>query len=328
MKKRLLSIVSLMIILAVILSACGGTAASSSPAPTGSEGGAKTLKKVGIVHFSQSWEIYIKMEKAIREMAAKDGVEIITADGAGDTNKQISGIDAMLAANVDGVICVTGDSDALEPSVKKLQQNGIAYISLFMSVESSTVDILVNEYDYGYAIGTLAGKWAQANFPGENLQAALLRMHDYKPGIERGKGMQDAFTKEFPTGEVVNDQHSVDVESAMKATEAILQANPDTKIFMCDSDDTGAIGANEVLKAKVKAEEQSKYCVIGADGTGQALDIIKEGGMYRGTIDIMPDQIGIQAYGLIKEYVEGKTPEKTQYIAFKPVDTALAQAEY
>ena len=77
-------------------------------------------------------------------------------------------------------------------------------------------------------------------------------MHDYRPGVQRGQGMRDAFAKEFPTGKIVSDQNSVDVETAMKATEAILQANPNVRIFMTDSDDTGAIGAYEVLESQGK----------------------------------------------------------------------------
>jgi len=48
-------------------------------------------------------------------------------------------------------------------------------------------------------------------------------MQDYVPGIERGKGQREAFLKEFPPG-IVADVNGVDVDTAMKSTEAILQA--------------------------------------------------------------------------------------------------------
>src|SRR4030067_333547 len=279
---------------------------------------AKTLKKIGVIHYLQSWEMYVIMQEAIDEIAKKEGVEIVVADGNGDAGKQIQAIETMMNSGVQGIISVTVDGQSLEPSVQKLKEKGIPFISLFTEVPSATVNVYVDEYEYGYAIGTLAGKWAQKNFPGQEIEAALLRMHDYRPGVQRGQGMRDAFAKEFPTGKIVSDQNSVDVETAMKATEAILQANPNVKIFMTDSDDTGAIGAYEVLKAKVKPENYGEYAVIGADGTSQGLKYVKEGGMYRGHVDVLPAKLGVDAYNFIKDLVAGKQVEPKQFVELLP----------
>jgi len=308
-------------------SAASPTQAPVAPAvPAATE--APKLKKIGVIHQLQSWEMYVIMQNAIEKLAKEEGVEIISADGNNDSGKQIQAIETMMNAGVQGIICVTIDGQSLEPYVKKLNDKGIVFISLFTEVPSATVNIYVDEYKYGYAIGTLAGKWAQKNFPGEALEAALLRMHDYRPGIQRGQGMRDAFAKEFPTGKIVSDQNSVDVETAMKATEAILQANPNVRIFMADSDDTGAIGAYEVLKAKVKPADYDKYCVIGADGTSQGIKYVKEGGMYRGDVDVLPAQLGIDAYNYIKDLLAGKTIDPKQYVKFLPVDYETAIAKY
>jgi len=321
MMKKLFTCLALVLAIVMIFSACSSGASPVAQSDSG-------LKKIGVVHQFQSWEMYVIMQQAIEELAKQEGVEIITADGKEDAGKQIQAIETMMNSGVQGIICVTIDGEALEPSVKKVVDKDIVFVSLFTEVPSATVNIYVDEYAYGYSIGTLAGKWAQTNFPGERLEAALLRMHDYRPGIQRGQGMRDAFTKEFPTGEIVSDQHSVDVETAMKATEAILQANSDVKIFMTDSDDTGAIGAYEVLKAKVKPEDYDKYCVIGADGTSQGIKYVKEGGMYRGDVDILPYDLGIRGYNIIKDFVAGNEVEAKQYVDFLEVDYAIANEKY
>jgi ABC-type sugar transport system substrate-binding protein len=275
-----------------------------------------------------SWEMYVIMQAAIEKLAKTDGVELVVADGEGDAAKQIQAIETMANSGVQGIICVTIDGQALEPSVAKLKEKGIVFVSLFTEVPSATVNVYVDEYKYGYAIGTLAGQWAQKNFPGQAIEAALLRMHDYRPGIQRGQGMRDAFAKEFPTGVIVSDQNSVDVQTAMSATEAILQANPNVKIFMTDSDDTGAIGAYEVLMAKVKPENFNQYAVIGADGTSQGIKYVLEGGMYRGDVDVMPAQLGIDSYNFIKDILGGKTVDQKQYVKFLPVDYQTALEKY
>jgi ABC-type sugar transport system substrate-binding protein len=294
-------------------------AAAPTQAPAAAPTEAKKLVKIGVIHQLQSWEMYVIMQKAIEEIAKKDGVELVVADGNGDANKQIQAIETMMNSGVQGIICVTIDGAALEPSVKKLKEKGIVFVSLFTAVPSATVNVSVDEYKYGYAIGTLAGQWAQKNFPGKPLEAALLRMHDYRPGVQRGQGMRDAFAKEFPTGKIVSDQNSVDVETAMKATEAILSANPNVKIFMTDSDDTGAVGAFEVLKAKVKPEQYNEYAVIGADGTSQGLKYLKEGGMFRGDVDVQPAKLGVSSYNYIKDILAGTQVAAQQYVDFLPI---------
>ena len=314
----LLKAISVIFVFVIALAACTPAAAPEE----------KSLKKIGVIHYLQSWEMYVIMQEAIDKIAKEDGVEIVIADGNGDAAKQIEAIETMMNSGVQGIIAVTVDGQALDPSVQKLNEKGIPFISLFTEVPSAAVNVYVDEYEYGCAIGTLAGQWSQENFPGEEIEAALLRMHDYRPGVQRGEGMRDCFAKEFPTGKVVSDQNTVDVETGMKATEAILQANPNVRIFMADSDDTGAIGAYEVLKAKVKPEDYDQYAVIGADGTSQGIKYVKEGGMYRGNVDVLPAQLGIDAYNMIKDIVAGKQVDPTQFVKFLPIDYETAMEKY
>ncbi len=309
------------------LAACTPKAATTQ-APAAPTPEAKKLVKIGVIHQMASWEMYVIMQAEIEKLAKADGVELVVADGEGDAAKQIQAIETMANSGVQGIICVTIDGQALEPSVVKLKEKGIVFVSLFTEVPSATVNVYVDEYKYGFAIGTLAGTWAQKNFAGKKIEAALLRMHDYRPGIQRGQGMRDAFAKEFPTGVIVSDQNSVDVQTAMSATEAILQANPDVKIFMTNSDDTGAIGAYEVLMAKVKPEQYGEYAVIGADGTSQGIKYLKEGGMYRGDVDVMPGQLGIDSYNFIKNILGGSQIDQKQYVKFTPVDYETAIKNY
>jgi ribose transport system substrate-binding protein len=328
----LIQAILVIFILVIALSACTPKAApTEAPQPAVTEEPApqaKPFKKLGVIHYLQSWEMYVIMQEAIDKLAKEQGVEVVYADGNVDAAKQISAAETMMNSGVDGIISVTVDGQAMEPTVQKLNEKGIPFVSLFVEVPSADVNVYVDEYKYGCAIGTLGGQWAQKNFPGQELEAALLRMHDYKPGVERGKGMRDCFAKEFPTGKIVSDQNSVDIETGMTATEAILQANPNVKIFLADSNDTGAIGAFEVLKAKVKPEDYDKYAVIGADGTSQGIKYLKEGGMFRGDVDVLPYQLGEDAFNMIKALLAGEMIEQKQFVKFSPVDYETAIEKY
>ena len=111
----------------------------------------------------------------------------------------------------------------------------------------------------------------------------------------------------------------------MSATEAILAANPDCRVFLCDSDDTGAIGAYQALMSSVDEADYDKYVVIGADGTAKGIELTAEGGMYRGTVDLQNDKLGEQAYNIVMDLAAGKDVETPQYLNVKPVDYEAAQ---
>ncbi|MEA5003143.1 MAG: sugar ABC transporter substrate-binding protein [Christensenella sp.] len=300
--------------------ASASAAADKSAAPLA----AGEFKKLGLVHNMQSWQMYQVMEKAIKAQCDAAGVELVVADANGDANKQLQLIETMMNSGVNGIIVVTIDGPTLEDVAKRCTENGVALVSMYIELENATANMLVDEYKYGYAIGEMGAQYMAENFPGEEVEVALLRIHDYLPGIDRGRGMEDALKELFPTAKIVNDQNSVDVESAMKMTEAILAGNPNTRMFLADSDDTGAIGAYEVLKAKVKPEDQAKYCVIGADGVPQAFGYIKEDGMYRGTVALDNKEIGNTAFAIVADALAGKEFERVQYCSFEEVTKANA----
>ncbi len=302
--------------------AAGESAAADKPAAKLAAG---DFKKLGLVHNVQSWQMYQVMERAIKAKCDAAGVELVVADANGDANKQLQLIETMMNSGVNGIIVVTIDGPTLEDVAKRCTENGVALVSMYIELQNATANMLVDEYQYGYEIGKMGAQYMAENFPDEELEVALLRIHDYLPGIDRGRGMEDAVKEFYPTAKIVNDQNSIDVESAMKSTEAILAGNPNTRLFLADSDDTGAIGAYEVLKAKVKPEDQAKYCVIGADGVPQAFGYILEGGMYRGTVALNNLEIGNTAFQICADALAGKEFEKVQYCSFEEVTKANAQ---
>jgi ribose transport system substrate-binding protein len=311
---RKISLVLLSILLVVLLlAACGSPSGGS-----GSSGG-KELKKIAVVHYLQAWQMYQIMTGFLQEACDAEGIEMVVVDANLDANKQLQLIETQMNSGVDGIIVITLDGPTLEDVAKRCADKGIAFTSLFTEVENASCNMYVDEYDYGYQIGKLGAEYYAKNFPGEAIETGLLRMHDYLPGIQRGEGMRQAVADVFPTGVIVNDQHSVDVESAMSSTEAILAGNPDTKMFLTDSDDTGAIGAYEVLKARVAAADQDKYCVIGSDGTMQAFGYIAENSMYRGTIALDMKAIADDLFKVTVDTFYGNPFEPKLYVTYEAV---------
>ena len=307
-------VLSLILVMTICLSGCG--------APKKDSDG---IKKIGFLHQDATWEMYQVQEAAVKALCDEKGIELVSANPSSDPAKQLEQFESLVNSGCDAIISVTVDGTVLESAVKSAVESGVIVLSEFVPVEGASCNIEVDEYGYGVAIGSLAGKYCAEHFEGERIECALLRMFDYEPGIERARGMRDSFLELFPTGVIVNEQDSVDVESAMSATEAILAANPDCRVFLCDSDDTGAIGAYQALMSYVDPADYDKYVVIGADGTDKGFELTAEGGMYRGTVDLQNEKLGQQAFQIIMDLSEGKEVETTQYLNVLPVDYEIAK---
>jgi len=315
MKKFIVLLLSVMLV-AFVMIGCS----PASPAGGGGGGGERQMEKLACVHYLQAWQMYQIMTDFMQETCDEKGIELVIVDANLDANKQLQLIETMMNSGADGIFVITLDGPTLEDVAKRCAEQGIGFTSLFTEVENASGNMYVDEFDYGYQIGKLGCEYMAANFPDETIEVGLLRMHDYLPGIDRGRGMEAAVAEFLPNGVVVNDQHSVDVESAMSATEAILAGNPNTRLFLTDSDDTGAIGAYEVLKARIAPEDQHKYCIIGADGVMQAFGYIAEGGMYRGTIALDMKAISDMAFNMTNDAFLGVPFESIQNVDYVAVD--------
>ena len=74
-------------------------------------------------------------------------------------------------------------------------------------------------------------------------------------------------------------------DMGMTAAENILTAHPEV-VAILGINDSGALGAYETCVAQ--GVDTDKFYIGGNDGTQQALELIKEGTIYRGSVDLNP----------------------------------------
>ena len=99
--------------------------------------------------------------------------------------------------------------------------------------------------------------------------------------------------------------------------ENILQANPDVDVLVCVND-AGALGGYEAVMAAGK--ESDTFYIGGLDATQEALDKIKEGTIYRATVDIQPYETGKLFVDTALEVLSNGPIEDTIVIPMKVVD--------
>ena len=179
----------------------------------------------------------------------------------------------------------------------------------------SNLNINLNDFDYGYTGGLLAGEWI-VNELGGSAKVAILGHPEIEALIRRTDGIQAGILEVAPGAEIVALQSAHTPERGMSATETILQAHPDVKVI-AGYNDAGALGAMEAVRAMGLATDD--FGVFGLDATAEAINAIKNGTIFRGTVDIDPYGTGVLVIDTAVEVIENGPKTEMVMIPMKPV---------
>ncbi len=276
--KRVLAVI-LALILATSLAACGGTSAgntpaSDEPAPS-TEASAADGGKIII---GASWQDlkneYIKgLADAAESYCAANGIELISVDGAGKPETQISQIETFITQGVSAIILNPYDSDGCIPAAVKAKEAGIPCI-LVCSVLSdmSSVTSFVGSNDVN--AGKMEAQLIADTIGGKGNVVILRGPNGHSAEVNRSEGILSVL-QNYPDIKVVFDQTANwDRAEAMSLMENWLQTGTEINGVISENDEM-AIGAFNALEAAGKADTP----VVGIDGIADAYRSISEGGM-------------------------------------------------
>lgn len=261
---------------------------------------------------------FVEVSRGVQDRCNELGIEVNIVDGKADVANQITAFENFISKKLDGIIISPIDETALVPSVKAAKDAGIPVISGNQLVEGSDAFITVPEYDYGFAIGEEAGKWIKEHLDGK-AKVAIFDYPELESIIDRGNGIQEGILSQAPDAEIVARQSANNPEKGMANMENILQANPDVQVLACVND-AGALGAYEAVMAAHKDSEQ--FFIGGLDATDEALNKIKDGSIYRATVDIQPYESGKLFVDTLLEVMQNGPIQETINIPMKVVNAS------
>ncbi|MBU9724729.1 sugar ABC transporter substrate-binding protein [Diplocloster modestus] len=261
---------------------------------------------------------FVEVSRGVQARCDELGIEVNIVDGKADVANQITAFENFISQKLDGIIISPIDETALVPSVKAAQDAGIPVISGNQLVEGSDAFITVPEYEYGFAIGEEAGKWIKEKLDGK-AKVAIFDYPELESVIERGNGIQAGILSQAPDADIVARQSANNAEKGMANMENILQANPDVEVLACVND-AGALGAYEAVMAAHK--DSDRFFIGGLDATDEALNKIKEGGIYRATVDIQPFESGKLFVDILIKVMQEGPIEETINIPMKVVNAS------
>ena len=252
-----------------------------------------SAKKLKVAY--STWDIanpyFGQIAKGVEDRCNELGYEISINDSKKDATKQVDAVENYILQKVDIIIISPFDSVSMQLLVKKAKDAGIVVINWNQEIGGGApVDAFVTipEYVYGTAIGTNAGNWIKDKLNGK-ADVAVLDLPTVESVIQRANGIIDAIKKLAPEAKVVATQSASNPEEGMRAMETILQANPTVEVVV-GVNDGGALGAYEAIMAANKATDN--FFVGGGDALPEALQLIKDGTIYRATVDIDPYNSG------------------------------------
>lgn len=322
MVRKILCTVLAILMVTAVLTGCvssqpAGTPKEETKAATTAAPKQEEAKKIriGFAVMDLANPYFVSIANGFKAQCEKLGIEATVTDSKMDATTQVNAIENYIASKMDVIICAPVDPKAIEPLVKKAHEAGIKFLSEAQMVEGSDGFITLDEYSYGLVGGKMAGEWLKNNAKGP-VEVAVLDLPELKPIIDRARGLEDGVKEMYPEAKIVAHQSASTPETGMKAAETILQANPNVKVIVAIND-AGALGAYEVVKSMGK--DKADFYVGGLDATAEAIAKMKEGGAYRGTVDIDPVGTGaLCADTALKILKEGPLKEKI-LIPMKPV---------
>ena len=278
--------------------------------------GAKDEKlRVGYVTMDITSPYFISMIDGMKEKAEELGIELSVHDGKYEAQPQIDAMETLITQKVDVIILSANDTEALQPMVDKAKEAGIKVIAANVEMKNVDAFVSLDEYEYGFMGGEIAGKYIAENMDGK-AEVAVLTFSQIPAVLNRSKGLIEGIQKHAPNVKVVAEVDANDRESGMTAAENILQANPNVNVVVGVSDDA-VLGAYEAFMAANRTGDD--VCLVGLDAVEEALQKVNDNTIFRGTVDIAPFESGKNIIETAKKVVEEGSIEDMIKFPMTPV---------
>jgi ribose transport system substrate-binding protein len=298
-----------LVAVALVAAACGGTPASSSPTPTGKA--FIPLISKGFQH--QFWQAVKQgAEKAATQFNVR--IDFQGPENESQVDKQLEMLQTVLNQKPSALCFAALDSKAAIPLLQKFKDAKIPVIGFDSGVDSD-IPLATAATDNIAAAGAAADKMA-ALIGGAGEVAIVAHDQTSRTGIDRVKGFTDQIKNKYPNIKIVATQYGGgDQLKSTDLTKAILQANPNLK---------GVYGANEgsaigVLNGVKESGKSGKVTVIGYDSGQQQMDAIRAG-TEAGAITQDPIGIGFKCVEAAVNALKGQALQKNIDTGFKYYD--------
>ncbi|GAA0308973.1 ABC-type sugar transport system substrate-binding protein [Gracilibacillus halotolerans] len=314
--------------LAFIFIACGNNSETDGEASenTSEDSGTNTNNTesaedngvIGMTVLDLGNPFFVQLTEVVGELAEAEGYTLNVNDPRDDVNSQVDAIQDFISQGVDAIIVTATDQNVINEAIQEAKDAGIPVVAHTTKLENADAWVGADEYSMGLALGQQAGEWILENHSGDG-EVGILNFDQIEQVIQRKEGIIDGIHEHAPNVEVVADQQAGDPNSGYNVAEGFIQANPDL-VGIFGINDAGALGA---YNAAVGAGKDSDaFAVGGIDAVPEAVEAIKEDGIYKFTVDQQPGVTGQTLFEKAFALINGEAVEEETEIEVKAVNSS------
>lgn len=246
----------------------------------------------------------------VEAKAAELGVELITANAQGDSNKQVSDIENFLTMDVDAVIIGGGEGPAFAPVMQKMAEMGIPCITVDITSEYSTCNLTSDNFNGGeqlalYVTNKLGGKGNILALDTPGWHSLEIRLRMLEAVIMDYPDLNVVQTISIGTQDAVNNYY--------KEVKSYLQGNSDIDAIYC-SWGLAAVGASQAVR---ELGLQDEIFVVCTDADQVVLEEMRQADSpLTAVVGQYPDRLGS---GAVEMAVSAASGNQVPGEAYAPI---------
>jgi ribose transport system substrate-binding protein len=276
--------------------------------------GCAKKKDKTVIGFSQMennnpWRI--AETNSIKDEAAKraDRFDLVLTDAQGQTSKQVSDVEDMIARKVDAIFLAPREFEGLAPALQAAKK---AKIPVFLidreAAGKAGEDYVVFLGSNFVEQGKRAAEWLAKQTNGKAGIVELTGTAGSSVARDRSEGFKQELTKHADMKVIASQTGDFSRAQGQKVMENIIQAKGQEITAVYAHNDEMALGAIQALKAAGRKPGQD-VTIVSVDGEKAALEAILRGELGA-TVESNP-RFGKLAFDTLEKFLKGeKIPEK------------------
>lgn len=290
--------------------ALGGTGRLAGARAGAQEGTPVPIK--GQIAFGQpdrTADVYKPLIAGAKLEGAARGYEVLESFAEGRADKQVAEINTWIGSGVKAMTILPLDEKAMQPAIERAHEAGIVFVSYSDIIPNADGYTIFDSQQGGEMVGDWVAAWINETLGGE-AEIASLTADFHETGRQRIGGAEARIAAGAPNTSVVSRTEAVLAPDAFKATQSILQANPNVNVILCIADD-GCLGAAQAFEAT--GRDPNTMCIVGWDGSREVMRRILAGGPIRatGALDLLA--IGRSAVAVPANILENVEPKNMNH---------------
>ena len=290
--------------LMTILTAAFLIGCNRKPATSANGGDAGGKKTVGFSQMQNDGPWRIAETKSMKDEAAKRGYELILTDAQGQTSKQVSDVEDLIARRVSAIFLAPKEFEGLEATLQKAKAAKIPVFLIDREAAGKVGDDYVTFIGSNFIEeGQKVGDWVIKNTGGKAGVIVLEGNSAASVARDRNQGFVDAI-KSSPDIKVLASQPANFTRAeGQKVMENLIQAHGKAITVVYTHNDEMALGAIAALKA-ANMNPGKDVKVVSVDGQKSALEAIIAGDMNI-TVECNP-RFGPMAFDTYEKMLKGE----------------------